>query len=71
MIDTHFGIRAIRVLSYSAFKTTKKARPILRLRYVRYVLPLVHFMKQEKSSGSDYGLGGYPFRFLLPLFREI
>ena len=28
-------------------------------------------MKQGKSSGSDYELGGNPFRFLLPLFREI
>ena len=36
------------------------------------VLPLIHFMKQRKSSGSDYvRFRGYPFRFRLPLFREI
>ena len=32
------------------------------------VLPLIHFMKQEKSSGSDYKLGGIHSDFCFHCF---
>ena len=32
------------------------------------VLPLIHFMKQEKSSGSDYELGGIHSDFCFRCF---
>ena len=32
------------------------------------VLPLIHFMKQEKSSGSDYELGGIHSDFCFHCF---